>query len=522
MSWLDTDYKQVLIDRLTVIEKAERDPDLQLLIKEMAKRDPVYFIQNWCWTFDPRNLNKGKPVYMPFVPWDKQVEYIRWRQERESKREGGIVEKSRDSGVSWINVCYQLHHWLFIPGFAGAFGSRKEEYVDRIGDPKSLFEKIRIVMKRLPTWMIPMGWDPRKHDSHMKLINPELDSTIAGEAGDNIGRGGRSSIYDIDEAAWLSHPESVDSAVLDNSEVVIYTSTPNGSNNPFAAKRFGGHYSVFTFEWRDDPRRDQEWYDNQKLIRDPVAFAQEVDLDYTASVSGVVCPGEWVRAAVGLELAPSGHHTAGLDISTTGNNRTVLTERWGPVVRDPIMWQGLDSFQSSFRAAERMAEKRIPDLYYDADGVGDGATGSFSAMQNRGFHVHAIHGSATPSETVWELEEKNGDPVTSRDKFYNLRAELWWLIRERLRKTYMHTQGIQEFPESELLSLPNCGDLIAQLSYPTYSYSTSGKILIESKHDMSKRGLSSPDYADSLVYAFCPPRLPSGVTEDYVRSLLGI
>ena len=55
---------------------------------------------------------------------------------------------------------------------------------------------------------------------------------------------------------------------------------------------------------------------------------------------------------------------------------------------------------------------------------------------------------------------------------------------------------------SELISIPNNPELIMQLSQPTVKYSSNGKLLIESKEDLKKRGLSSPDMADSLAYSF--------------------
>ncbi len=54
----------------------------------------------------------------------------------------------------------------------------------------------------------------------------------------------------------------------------------------------------------------------------------------------------------------------------------------------------------------------------------------------------------------------------------------------------------------ELISIPDHPELIAQLSLPLHFYTETGKIQIESKKDMQKRGVASPDFADALVLAF--------------------
>jgi hypothetical protein len=67
----------------------------------------------------------------------------------------------------------------------------------------------------------------------------------------------------------------------------------------------------------------------------------------------------------------------------------------------------------------------------------------------------------------------------------------------------------------ELLSIPNDGSLINQMSQPITKYTTTGKILIESKDDMKKRGLSSPDDLDALVLSFVEGYDPSWVIDFY-------
>lgn len=160
-------------------------------------------------------------------------------------------------------------------------------------------------------------------------------------------------------------------------------------------------------------------------------------------------------------------------------------------------WQN-NPTQSAFKVDAKLRADNIKSLTFDADGIG----GSFASTLDlitgsRPYFINSFHGSASPSDNYWEAEER-----TSKEKFKNKRAEAWFQLAERFRKTYEHLEGIKTYDLSELISIPNNADLIMQLSQPTIKYTDGGKLLIESKIDLKKRGLSSPDIADSLVYCF--------------------
>ena len=114
-----------------------------------------------------------------------------WLAERYRTRTSAPVEKSRDSGATWMACVFAVWLWLFQDGSTSGFGSRKEILVDRQGDMQSIFEKIRTIIRRLPHYLLPRGFKPEVHLNYMRILNPEIDTSIIGEAGDNIGRGGR-------------------------------------------------------------------------------------------------------------------------------------------------------------------------------------------------------------------------------------------------------------------------------------------------------------------------------------------
>lgn len=499
MSYQQPDLKQEILRRLENFERVKKSKELQQIVLFNCANDPILWINDWCWTFDPRR----KPSMIPIRLFPIQEKYIRWRRERRANKENGLTEKARDLGMSVMAVLDQTHAWRFEKGYKGTFISKTQKLVDKIGDPDSLMEKVRITLRYLPDFFLPKGFSWDQHDNFAKLINPENGSVITGAFGSEAGRGGRSTVVDVDEFAFIDQAQRLEAAISQNSDSCFFTSTPNGSGNRFYIKRFDGSTPVFTARWTDDPRKDQAWFEKQKATLDPVILAQEILIDYTASIEGVYIEGKWVETAIDFPVQPSEKEScvAALDVASTGKNFNVLGIRKGNKVFHVQSWKGLDTTQTAFKIIEIFEDlpedKKWKSINVDADGIGEGVLATWAAIPDLPFEAVAIRGGSSPSEMEWEGEDK-----TSKEKFYNLRAENYGILRSRFKKTFDHVNKIKEYPLDELISIPNNSDLIAQLSQPLRKYTTSRKIIVESKEDLAKRGVNSPDHADMLSYLF--------------------
>jgi phage terminase large subunit len=471
----------------------------------------VHWLTVWGWTYDPREPD----TVIPFEPFPKQAEFLTWLREREATRDNGVVEKSRDMGVTWLCVAYATHGWLFRDGFAVGFGSRKLDLVDKRGDPDSIFEKIRFLLRHLPEWMMPPGFDWREHDNQGRLVNPANGATITGEGGDQIGRGGRKSLYFVDEAAFLDYPDRIERSLSQTTHCRIDVSTPNGPGNPFARKRFSGRVPVFTFHWRDDPRKGERWYADFKAKHDPVTVAQEADIDYTASVEGICIPAAWVRAAVELPLPESGRVMAGLDIAEEGKANSVFAARRGPVVRPLVVWGQTNTTETAWRARDEGARSGAALVVSACAGVGAGVKGTWQQAETPlPFFAVPLNGGSSPTDAVWP------DGQTSKEKFLNLRAELFWKLRGRFEKAYEFRELGTGHQPADMISIPNDPELIAELSLPLAFRTETGKVKIESKDAMRKRGVKSPDRADALALAFYDGLSVDGVP--YTKAAPGV
>lgn len=394
-------------------------------------------------------------------------------------REDGLVEKSRDAGVSWLCVGFAAWMMIFKTGTVVGFGSRKEDYVDQIGNPASLFWKAREFINLLPSEMQPEGWDMKTCAPFMKIQNPENGSFITGEAGDNIGRGNRTSIYFIDEAAFLERPDQADASLSQTSNCRIYVSTPNGAGNPFYRKAHDGRTKKFIFDWRDDPRKDEAWYEKQKEKLDPVVLAQEVDRSYTASVANAFISGEVVTAAARkgpADIMASGPIMMGVDVARFGDDSSSITLRQGRVLLRQINFRGLDVVDVAGRVKDEFRAQMgdIAQIAVDTIGIGSGV----ADILRREFGDLVV--------------DVNSSLRMGDGQCYNLRARMWRDMRDWLKMG---------------ASIPNDPELITDLTALQYGYK-GGELLLESKQDAKKRGIKSPDRADSLALTFAYPVKP--------------
>jgi hypothetical protein len=492
-------YKQETIRRFEALQKINESPEnIKTALNFLSVREHIVdWMVDWCWTSDPRNPAIGLPADVPWIPWKRQIEFIEWFYNKYLNQESGIVEKSRDAGATWLFCLVFLREWRWEQGFAGGIGSRKLTLVDDKENPKAIFVKLRHLLYKQPRWWLPIGFND-KHDKIANLINPENGANIAGEGGDDIGRGDRRSVYLIDEAAFLEHPQMVDSALSQTTNSQFDLSTPCGMNY-FGQKRHSGKVDVFTFHWKQDERKTEEWYEEQKKTLDDVIVAQEIDIDYHASVEGLFIPPEHVKAAVELELPSEGIRSAGLDVAAGGANRSSLAIRKGCHVSVET-WNYKNGNDLVHRVIEEGNENRIEYLNYDKIGVGHSVYSTIERTERKiKFEKFGVNAGAKPSGIFYPEFNKKG-----RDIFINARAEWWYITARMFKKTHEYVNGKVDHPLEELISIENDGELIAQLSSPKKLITETGKIKVESKDKMLGRGVKSPDKADALIMAVIP------------------
>lgn len=491
------------------------------------RENPWDFISDWGVTYDPRRLDLGLEPMVPFVLFEKQVEFCKYIVRKWRSRSPGLADKSRDGGLSWLAVAMGATLCLFNPGMIVGYGSRVEDYVDLIGEPKSLFWKARLFVQELPR-EFKGSWDVNRHAPHLRILFPN-GSAMTGEGGKQIGRGGRTSIFFVDEAAYLEHPKAVDAALSATTNCRIDISTPNGLANPFAHKRHAGKIEPFTMHWTDDPRKDQAWYDKQvEDIDDPVIVAQEIDINYSASVEGIIIPAAWVRAAIDADkktgIKPTGDMLGAMDVADEGLDKNAFAVRHGVFLTHLAEWSGVggDIFDSVDKVFDICDELGLEQFRYDADGLGAGVRGDARVLNEARVaeHLNRIRDIAfRGSGGVYMPEQQDVKGRKNKDYFQNAKAQGWWALRRRFRATHLWvTQNKPPESVDDIIvipsTLPFCTRLIGELSQPTYAQSTIGKMQVNKKPP----GTKSPNLADAVMMLFAraergPMQIKSNVRE---------
>lgn len=246
-----------------------------------------------------------------------------------------------------------------------------------------------------------------------------------------------------------------------------------------------------TKAWCDEKRI--EWGENSPL------YTAKVKGEFPDEGDDTLIPLSWVERAVNRKLEKGGVRTLGGDIARYGEDESVLfsrnglsfslhwatnkkslTETVGKIIATKEEIE-LDIKQENEKRLKELEAKgeRIPEelqdesiswIGIDDGGVGGGAT---DMLEEQGYNVDAIN---------------FGSSAIDSEHFTNLKAEAYWMLRK-------------EF-EHDVISIPDDPLLINQLASIKFTYDSKGRIKIESKDDMKRRGLKSPDRADALVICY--------------------
>ena len=222
-----------------------------------------------------------------------------------------------------------------------------------------------------------------------------------------------------------------------------------------------------------------------KFIGDMAAKYGEESNVYRVRVLGefptqsddVLLPLHLVEDAVkrDIESSPMTPVVWGVDVARFGGDRSALCKRQGQVVTEKVKtWQGKDLMElAGIILTEYEATPyslRPEQVFIDSIGVGGGLADRLSEL---GVPAIGIAVSESPS---------------LKDRFTRLRDELFWKAREWF--------------EARDCKIPNDEALISEVTAVRYKYQSTGKLKIESKDEMKRRGQRSPDVADAFVLTF--------------------
>lgn len=214
----------------------------------------------------------------------------------------------------------------------------------------------------------------------------------------------------------------------------------------------------------------------------------------------------WIMVAIDghkkLGIEPSGGNRIGFDVADSGEDACATVTAHGVLTTGIDMWRAKeDEILKSCTKVYQTARLTDAVITYDAIGVGSSCGAKFNEL---GYHKHNkffAGGAVVNPDKVIDRHSK----IKNRDFYANIKAQAWWSVGERFKNTYNAiTQGLI-FDESDMLFIDsNCQHLellIEELSTPRKSFDTAGKLMVESKKDLKKRGISSPNIGDAFIMA---------------------
>jgi hypothetical protein len=295
----------------------------------------------------------------------------------------------------------------------------------------------------------------------------------------------------FDEAAAISDViwDVTQGALTDEETEIIWLAFGNPTQNQ---GRFAECFGSDRARWRThqiDSRTVegtnkvelQEWVD--KYGEDSDYVRVRVRGEFPRAGSAQFIPHDLVAAArnyksVGHENLPK---ILTCDVARFGDNETVIALRQGRKFEIKASYRGLDTVQTTERVIEFKIKENPDATIIDGDGIGGAVV---DGMKHRGYgdKLFEFHGGGEPNDG---------------NMFFNKRSECWGYTRDWL------AAGAE---------IPNDPQLERQLTGPTYDIVRGkvhhGSILLESKQDMAKRGLESPDKGDALAMSFGVKVLP--------------
>lgn len=341
LAWRD----DVIVLRDRIHDLAARDPAFRAEEMRICAEDPAYFATVYQWIEEPR-VRAGEDVVKPLVQFPFQVQLIQHFAEvaADPEPKDVFVSKSRGLGASWTVVQFAVWAWLFRP-WRIRMVSRKEDLVDKPLDLDSLFGKVDFILRWLPKWMLPEGFDRDRHRQKLMLSNPKTKSQITGESTTSkTGRGGRSTVIIYDEAAFIpsfhdvfgtgagttDHRFAISSESFEEGDAWYKSWTGQKAENPSL---------VWELDYWLNPYFTQEWLasEQKRWFHDPEGFKREYLRDPYAGFGAWIYPTARELPLIDQPYDPSKMLLVGIDPGHMDDTALV----WGQPVDDPTGNRGI-------------------------------------------------------------------------------------------------------------------------------------------------------------------------------------
>ncbi len=201
-------------------------------------------------------------------------------------------------------------------------------------------------------------------------------------------------------------------------------------------------------------------------------YRQEYECDFDVSSEDILIPLQLIQSSYDRTIGYHGlQKVMGLDVGLSlGGDPSAIVERQGGVVLHAEEWRMDDTLAIAGHVKERYYLSKPDAIYVDAIGWGAGV-------------AHNLAGWGLPVCGVNVAEQ-----ASENERFSRRRDELWWKAREFFSDKQCNIKALETRDK-----------LASELSTPTYGYMPNGRIKVEGKDELKRRGVASPNLADAFV-----------------------
>ena len=333
-------------------------------------------------------------------------------------------------------------------------------------------------------------------------------------------------LFIVDEASGVADPimEAIMGTLSGENNKLLMCGNPTKTEGTFFDAFHGdrAQYSLHTVSSRDSKRTNKDNIASldRKYGRESNVVRVRVDGEFPSQEDDVFIPLSWLEQSIRTELSDrtakalgeyrdengniqpkdaSGveHISIGCDVARFGDDKTCIGYRINEAVRIFKKYNGQDTTWTASNIALLYKELRRQYPGYaepiavkvDDGGVGGGVTDQLRTFKRTEPGLYEGM-SIMPVNFGQKIKHKYYDDTTTF---------MMGVVRDLIAP--FDESGQEKPPE---IVLPNDDDLIGQLSCRKYGFTSNAKQKVESKEDMKKRGLASPDEADCVLLICLP------------------
>lgn len=433
--------------------------------------DPPKWVTGWTKSWNNPLLFVTDVIGATPEPWQKEALEKLAQHKRLSIRAGHGVGKT--TLIAWVVLWFlTTHHPCKIPVTANSQDQLRDVVWAEIASwarklPDELRSQIEVTAER-----VALKAAPEEAFAVARTASKDRPEALQGFHSRHL-------LFVIEEASGIDDIvfEVAQGALSTEGAMVLMVANPTRLSGFFydSHHRLRDRWATMRVNSEDVPRARGHIDDIiARYGRDSNAYKVRVLGEFPTTEDEQVIPLEWVEAATTRKVEPFRRYRPvwGVDVARFGDDRTALAKRQGNRLLEPVkFWRGKDTMQVAglVKAEYDATETRLrpSDILVDVIGIGAGVVDRLFEL---GLPVRGVN---------------VGEQAAVSDRFMRLRDELWWAARDWFGR--------------KDCAIPRDDALISELVAPTYTINSTGKVLVERKDELKKRGLPSPDLADAFI-----------------------